>query len=148
MRDYINKVLEDLQHLLDGQEGTSVTLATEYLFKINENCKKLNTEAADHLHHVVAQLSFLCKQGCPDIKTGVAFLTTRVKGLDEDNLQKLKRVIRYFSASKDLVLTLECKDATNQDFKSHTGGMLSIRKGCLYSTSMKQQLNTKRSTEA
>ena len=160
MHNYINKVLENLHNLLDGWEGTSVTPAAEYLFKINENCKILNTEAADHFHHVVAYLLFLCKRGCPDIQTGVALLTMRVKGPDKDNLQKLKRVIRYLRGSKDLVLTLECKDTTtitwwvdaaftvNQDFKSHTGGMLLIGKGSQYSMSTKQKLNTKSSAEA
>ena len=121
---------------------------------------KYSTEAADHFHHVVAYLLFLCKRGRPDIQTGVALLTMRVKGPDKDNLQKLKRVIRYLRGSKDLVLTLECKDTTtitwwvdaaftvNQDFKSHTGGMLLIGKGSLYSMSTKQKLNTKSSAEA
>ena len=133
-----------MQHLVDGWEGTSITPAAEYLFKVNKDAKKFGSEAADHFHHVVAQLLFLCKRGCPDIQTGVDFLTTRVKGPDEDDLQKLKRVIKYLRGSKDLVLTLECKDATtftwwvnaafavHQDFKSHTGGMLSIGKGSLY----------------
>ena len=36
----------------------------------------------------------------------------------------------------------------HQDFCSHNGGMLSLGKGLIYSTSTKQKLNTKRSTEA
>ena len=36
----------------------------------------------------------------------------------------------------------------HQDYKSHTGGTLSLGKGSIYSTSTKQKLNTKSSTEA
>ena len=41
MREYINKILEEFQDLVDGWEGTAVTLAVEYLFKVNEKARKV-----------------------------------------------------------------------------------------------------------
>ena len=79
MREYINKILEELQDLVDGWEGTTVTLAAEYLFRVNKKTKKLNTKESEHFHQIVVQLLFLCKRGQPDIQTGVVFLTTHVK---------------------------------------------------------------------
>jgi hypothetical protein len=38
--------------------------------------------------------------------------------------------------------------ATHPDMKSHTGGTMSMGKGSVYSTSTRQKLNTKSSTEA
>ena len=90
----------------------------------------------------------------------MAFLTTRVKSPDEDDLKKLQRAIRYLRDTSTLVLTLESDGsqtihwwvdaafAVHHDMKSHTGGMLSLGKGAIYSTSQKQKLNTKSSTES
>ena len=67
---------------------------------------------------------------------------------------------RYLHSTKDLKLILE-SDGTDtihwwvdadlgvhHDMKSHTGGMLSLGKGAVYSASTKQKLNTKSSTES
>merc|ERR1712157_627754 len=124
------------------------------------DCPKLEKDQATLFHHIVAQLLFLSQRGRPDILTGVAFLTTRVKAPDEDDLKKLIRVIKYLRATKDLVLTLEsyrnntihwwvdAAFAVHHDMKSHTGGMLSMGKGAIYAKSSKQKLNTKSSTKA
>ena len=160
MREYLEKILTDLDDIGNEWSGTAVTPAAEHLFKINDNAMKLSTSSSVQFHHVVAQLLFLCKRGRPDIQTGVAFLTNRIKEPDTDDLQKLKRVIKYLRGSKNLVLTLECDDSStiswwvdaafgvHQDMRSHTGGMLSLGKGSVYATSTKQKLNTKSSTEA
>ena len=90
----------------------------------------------------------------------VAFLMTRVRGPDNDDYKKLVRVIKYLRSNPHLPLTLEA-DASNvvkwwvdasfavhPDMKSHTGGTMTIGKGSVYSTSTRQKLNTKSSTEA
>ena len=78
MRQYIRKILQELEHLKDGWEGKAITPATENLFKISNNATKLEKTVSESFHHVVAQLPFLCKQARPDIQTDVAYLTTRV----------------------------------------------------------------------
>jgi hypothetical protein len=74
-------------------------------------------------------------------------------------MDKLGRVIKYLNFTQDLNLTLECGDVTkllcradgahavHPDMRSHTGGMLTLGKGAVYSTSTRQKINTKSSTE-
>jgi len=87
-------------------------------------------------------------------------LTTRVKSPDKDDLKKLGRVIRHLQAMPKLALTLEADNthvikwwvdasfAVHPDMKSHTGATMLLGKGSIYSTSTRQKLNTKSSTEA
>jgi hypothetical protein len=90
----------------------------------------------------------------------VAFLTTRVKGPDQDDQKKLRRCMQYLRGSLDIVLTLEAENlhvvkwwvdgsfAVHPDMKSHTGVTMSLGKGSVYSASTRQKLNMKSSTEA
>jgi hypothetical protein len=43
---------------------------------------------------------------------------------------------------------IDASYAVHTDMKSHTGGILSIGKGAIYATSIRQKINTKNSTEA
>ena len=120
---------------------------------------KLSQRDAQALHTIVAKLIFLCKQACLEILTGVAFLTARVRDTSEDDNNKLRRILKYLIGTRDLVLTLE-SDGTgmakwwvdaalkvHNNMKRHTGGMVSMGRGALYSASNKKKLNTKRLTE-
>ena len=107
MRAYIKKVLKELDELTNGWTGNAVTPAAEHLYQTRNEAKRLSIKESEHFHHVVAQLLFLCKRGRPDIQTAIAFLTTRVKSPDEDDGQKLRRVIKYLRGTQNLVLTLE-----------------------------------------
>jgi hypothetical protein len=94
------------------------------------------------------------------VQTAVAFLTTRVRSPDQDDYKKLGRVMKYVRGSIDKTLTLEADSmhlvkwwvdgsfAVHHDMKSHTGATMSLGKGSVYSTSVRQRLNTKSSTEA
>ena len=157
MQKYIQSIFDELS---DKFNGTAVTPAASHLFDVNEDCSKLPKPQADHFHHVIVQILFLCKHGCPDMQTAVSFLTMRVKAPDKDDYKKLKQSIKYLQATEDLVLTLEANNsgeimwwvdssfAVHNNMRSHTGGLLSLGKGAVYSTSKKQKLNTKSSTEA
>ena len=106
------------------------------------------------------KLLFLSKRARPDILTGVAFLTTRVRKPYNDDDKKLLRILKYLSGMRDLVLTLEydgtgtvkwwvdAEFAVHHSTKSHTGGMISMVRGSLSSVQNKQKLNMKSSTEA
>jgi hypothetical protein len=73
---------------------------------------------------------------------------------------KLSRVIKYLRKTKDLVLRLSADNlniikwwidasyGVHHDMRSHTGGVMSTGTGAAYSTSKKQKLITKSSTEA
>jgi hypothetical protein len=157
MKDFIADMLDDLPSDMDGE---SVTPAANHLFQVNEDPKKLNEETSQMFHHNTAKLLFLSKRARPDIQTAVAYMTTRVKSPDMDDYKKLTRVMRYLRGTINLFLTLEADDlsvvkwwvdgsfAVHADMKSHTGATMSLGKGSPYSTSTRQKLNTKSSTEA
>ena len=83
-----------------------------------------------------------------------------MRELDKDDDKKLSQILKYLSGTRDIVLTLESDGiekvkwwvdaafAVHHDMKSHTGGMMSMRRGALYSTSSKQKINAKSSNEA
>ena len=148
MTDYLKKVLDDLPN---KYQGRAITTTANHLFEVNNTTRKLREKDAQAFHTVLAKLLFLCKQGHPDILTGVAFLTTRVRDPDEDNGKKILQILKYLSGTRDLVLILEFDDtgtvkwwleaafAVHHDMKRHTGRMMSMGQGALYSASSKQK---------
>jgi len=90
----------------------------------------------------------------------VSFLCGRMKNPDEDDYKKLGRVVKYLDGTADMPLVLAA-DSDNKvrwwvdaaygvhhDMKSHTGGTMTMGRGSVYSTSTKQKLVTRSSTEA
>jgi len=144
--------------LPSDMNGAVKTPAVSYLFNLNKDAKKLQEDKAQLFHHLVAKLLYLSCRTRQDIQMAVAFLCTRVQSPYEDDYQKLTRVMQYLQAHRDLTLTLEpgkqlnwCVDssyAMHPDMRSHIGIVMSLVKGATYSTSCKQKLNTKSSTEA
>jgi hypothetical protein len=114
----------------------------------------------EKFHTLTAKLLFLSKRARPDLQQAVGFLTTRVKEPDEDDWKKLNRVIKYLRGTKNLNLTLEADDthivkwwvdaafAVHKDMRSQTGVTMSLGRGSVYSSSLRQKLNTRSSTEA
>ena len=157
MEDYILDMLEDLP--IDMQ-GHAATPAAHHLFNVGDNVELLDADKAQAFHHNTAKLLFLSKRARPDIQTAVAYLTTRVLKPDIDDQKKLARVMKYLRSTTKLTLTLEAIDLTvikwwidgsyaiHPDMRSHTGGTMSLGKGSIYSTSIRQKLTTKSSTEA
>ena len=110
-------------------------------------------------HTNTVKLLFLSKRARPDVQTAVAYLTMRVRAPVEDHHKKLSHVMKYLRGSIDKILTLEGDAmhlvkwwvdgsfAVHHDMKSHTGATMSLGKESVYSTSVRQKLNTKSSTE-
>jgi hypothetical protein len=128
--------------------------------EVNPDAEKLDDEKAELYHHLTAKLLYLSKRTRPDLQPTVSFLTTRVKQPDVDDYKKLARCMRFLRGTKHDKLTLECDEnldikwyidasfAVHPDMRSHTGASMTLGKGSVYSTSRKQRLNTKSSTEA
>ena len=159
MVDYISKMLMEMPDD-DIFRGSAPTPAASHLFQVrSEGTEHLPKDKADVFHHMVAKLLFLSQRARPDIKTAVSFLCTRVKSPDMDDWKKLARVMRYLRATRRLPMILEASDlgcirwwvdasfAVHPDMRSHTGAMMSVGRGAAYSTSVRQKLNTKSSTE-
>jgi hypothetical protein len=157
MQDYVENMLLELP---DDMSGSAVTPAAKHLFKVNKDAESLGEEQSDLFHSVTAKILFLCKRARPDVQTAIAFLCTRVQSPGIDDYKKLRRVVCYLRDTKELCLTLEADNlqmikwwvdasfAVHQDMRSHTGGVMSLGKGAIYSMSTRQKLNTKSSTEA
>jgi hypothetical protein len=134
--------------------------AADHLFKIRaplEACL-LPEQQAIAFHHTVAQLLFLSRVR-RNIQTAVDFLTTRVKAPDEDDWGKVKRLLKYLNGTQILKLTLSAEslsilqwyvDASHQthdDCRGHAGALLTLGARAVTSSSNKQKVNTKSSTE-
>jgi hypothetical protein len=138
-------------------KGTAATPAADHLFKVQdpEEARALPEDQAMAFHRSIAQLLFLSGRARRDIQTPVACLTTRVKGPDEDDWGKLKRVLKYLKGTLGLCLTLQADgigvgiirwwvDAsytTLEDCKGHIGAMMLLGKGASLSFLQKQKLN-------
>jgi hypothetical protein len=159
MEDYVKSMVSSFPNEeLAGRKVTSPW--NEDLFKVDDECTKLNQEQAKLFHTITAQGIFLCKRGRPDIAPAIAFLSTRVQHPTTEDWSKLKRMVKYLMQTSNDKLTLQSDHsrvmqwhvdaafAVHPDLKSHTGGMLSMGKGAITAISRKQNLNTRSSTEA
>jgi hypothetical protein len=155
---YVKEIV-DLFQKHDDTTRTAATPAAEHLFKVDEDAQKLSQSQATIFHHFVAKCLFATKRARPDISTAMAFLTTRVKGPDEQDWKKLIRLIRYLHGTLEMPLTLSA-DTTmipkwwvdglhgvHPKMQGHTGGCLSLGDGMPINVSSKQKLNTRSSTK-
>ncbi len=159
MIKFIKKIFELFPEVI---ASTAATPASDRLFHIRDEveAKFLEEERADKFHSIVAMLLFLCMRARRDIQTAVSFLTTRVQKPDEDDWGKLKRVLKYLKGTLYMKLTLEVDnmsilkwwiDASHNvhvDCRGHTGTVFSLGKGAALSSSSKQKMNTRSSTES
>ena len=92
MEDYTKKILDEFAGFL-GKPANSP--AANHLFDIRPDDLRelLPKEQARLFHRYVVQLLFLSTRVRRDIKTAVAFLTTRVKAPDKDDRGKLGRIM-------------------------------------------------------
>ena len=158
---HVQKILDDFPEEISGSQASP---AANYLFDIrpdDDNNKKLLSETeASQFHHADAQLLFLCMRSRRDIQTPASFLTTRVRVPDQDDWGKLVRVLRYLDGTKHMKLHLsvdtmssihwwvDTSYGTHNDGKGHTGMMMLLGKGAAISSSKKQKMSTKSSTES
>ena len=151
-------MLEDF-HKFNPNKTIYRTPAADCLFKVRDDQPKLDEKKAQVFHTFTAKALFATKRARPDIYTSVAFLTTRMICPDEDDWNKLLRMMRYLRGTKELPLILSA-DSTNivkwwvdglygihPDARSQKGGTASLGKGSFISTSIKQRLNTRSSKE-
>jgi len=131
------------------------TPASDHLFKVREDGRKLNEELADAFHHTVYQLLFAANRARHDIQTAVSFLTTRVKAPDEDDWGKLVRVLKYINGTRYMMLILSADkmnftvhwyvDGSHQihkDCRGQIGRLMTMGKGAAISSSNIMKCNT------
>ena len=157
MSDYIQVILQDTPANL---RGTSTVPAAKHLFTTRPNAPNLNPQEQELFHHLTMQLMYLSQRGRPDIRTAVAFLSSRVSNPNHDDYMKLGKVIKYLESTMQLTLQLQVDKsnllqwwvdaayATHPDMKGQTGATLTMGHGSIYSNSLKQKLVACSSTEA
>ena len=161
MTDYVQKMItqyEEVYGQLPSKEVKSVASAN--LFNVDKHSKDLEGRKAEDFHTITAKGPFVSKRARPDIQPPVAYLCTRVSKPTESDWKKMARMLTFMKQTKKDVLTLESDGtgvitwgadasfAVHPDMKSHTGYGMTMGKGYLQTTSRKQKLNTRSSTEA
>jgi hypothetical protein len=73
MWDYIRKVIKEFPKEITG---VCAAPASDHLFKVQEDRRKLSKKLAEVFHHTVYQLLFAANMARCDIQTAVLFLTT------------------------------------------------------------------------
>jgi hypothetical protein len=113
MWDYLGRVIKEFPEEITGTCATPAP-ASDHLFKVCEDGRKLNEELADAFHHTVYQLLFAANRARRDIQAAVSFLTTRVKAPAKDNWRKLVRVLKCIYGTRYMKLILSA-DEMNSD---------------------------------
>jgi hypothetical protein len=149
MEEYVKELLNSVKEEIGG--GVAATPAAAHIYSVNPEAERLEQVQADTFHTLTAKLLFLCKRARPDLQQAVGFLTTRVKQPDVEDWKKLMRVLKYLHGTKGLCLTLEADDtkivkwwvdaafAVHSDMRSQTGATMSLGRGSVYSSSLRQK---------
>jgi len=143
-----------------GCEYTAATPANNNLFNIATTAELLGEVRRKRFHSFVAKTLYLGKRTRPDILVAVSFLCTRVTKATAEDEGKLDRLIQYvnatitqpliLSASEQMVVLayVDASYGVHEDGKSHTGAVITLGAGAIFSRSSKQRIVTKSSTEA
>jgi hypothetical protein len=156
---YLKDVIEGFPELIMGKIAAPTG---DRLFDIQDekDARPLEEEREIAFHHTMAHLLVMMTRACHNIQTAVAFLATRVKAPDKDNLGKLKCVLQYLNRINYLKLAISVGDLgilkwyvdgshnVHWDCKGHAGAMFTLEEGVVSSYSRKLKSNTQSSTEA
>jgi hypothetical protein len=147
VKDMIDDFPEEVQETICPWNGN--------LFKVDTNSPNLSEEKEDIFHTLVAKGLFLCKRARSNIQPAITFLTTHVKGPNQDDWFKLKKSFGFLKSNKmrryDLGIITWHVDAAftvHPDFRRHTGTNMTLGNGALQSMSTKQKVNCRSSTKA
>jgi len=158
MYNYVDEILEAFDKADPKASGTKTSAAPVNLFRVDEDCNKLVSNKAIEFHNIVAKTLYATKHARPDTCTAIAFLTTRVRGLDTDDWKKLVHLMKYLRGTQRLALILSADGSgilkwwidaafgVHPNMRGHSGGGLSLGRGFPTVGSTKQKLNTRSST--
>lgn len=155
MKGFIDEILS-----LMPQTRSATSPAGEKLFYVSGG-PLLPKKESQTFYSIVYMLLYLAKRARPDILLPVQFLTCRVTKSTQEDFDKLQRVINYLHSTKDIKLKFRCGEcvdlicyvdashAIHDDYKSHTGVVITINGRCMvYCRSTKQSTNVVSSTES
>ena len=171
MTDYVKDIVSSWDKASDKLEADGFktkfrkqsgepTAAPSNLFTVDDDSVKLSEGQKGTFHTIVAKALFVAKRARPDIAVAIAFLTTRVRDPDVQDWCKLRHLVEYLRSTIDLPLILgatsggvlhwyvDASFAVHQNMRGHTGGGLTLGQGFPITSSNKQKLNTRSSTES
>jgi hypothetical protein len=157
MWDYLKKFIKEFPKEI---MGVCATPASDHLFKVQKDGRKLSKELVEVFHHTVYQLLFAANRARNDIQMAVLFLTTRVKALDQDDWGKLVRILKYLNGTRYMKLILSADEMkftihwyvdgphqVPEDCRGQIGCLMTMGKGAAISSSNVMKYNTQSSTE-
>ncbi len=111
MMEYIKNIIEDF---LKEIVGTKTSSATDHLFMVRDPslAKVLPEEQVIAVHCTMAQLLFLSARVWQDIQPATAFLTMQIRLPEEDDWDKVKRVLSYLKGTLHMPLILSADSLT------------------------------------
>ena len=98
MIDYVASMIDECSIEFDKGK-TSPTPAGEDLFAQSDS-EKLDKKRGEEFHHIVAKGIFVCKRARPDIHLTIGVLCKRVKNPNEDDWNKLLRLLAYLNGTR------------------------------------------------
>ena len=129
MKEYITECFEAFGEKIDKKASTP---GKHNLFDIKEVSSLLTEDKMKTFHHIVAQLLYVSKRASVDIDLVVSYLCTRVSCIDDDDWEKLRRLLHYLYTTIDipriigaggldiLQTYVDASYAVHNDMKSHT----------------------------
>ena len=149
MKDYLREAIAESE--LNIKRPAAMP-ATREFFEGSDTAIRLTLHRADVFHRVVTKLLYVAIWARLDILLAVGFLCTWVSKSTVEDERKLKRLlVEYINGSIDKEYTLGGDDlgcirswvdvsyAVHPDMRSHTGGVISFRRGGLIGKSSKQK---------
>jgi hypothetical protein len=79
MYKYIKEIILAFDKADPNGGGNKTSDAPVNLFRIDEDCTKLDTKKSSEFHNIVAKTLYATKRARPDTCTSIAYLTTRVR---------------------------------------------------------------------
>ncbi len=154
MMEYIKNIIKDFPEEITGKKHPP---PRTFFFTVRDRslAKALPEEQRMAFNCATAQVLFLSARARRDIQRATAFLTTRVRSLDEDNWGKVKRVLGYLKGTMHMPLILLADSLTlswwwvdavctvHDDSRGHTGAGMNLRQKMALTYSRKQMINTK-----
>ena len=141
-------------------DDTVASIATHYLYSVDENATGLDKTRTEIFHSVTAKLLYIMKRVRPDIETAVSFLMRRVSKSNIEDWKKLKRCLGFVKGTKndvryigarsitEILTWVDAAFAVHDNMRLHMGGGMSMGIGLLHGKSSMEKINVKSSTEA
>ena len=110
MPKHIESILEAAA---EDMYGISETPAANHMLTVREDGDTFTGTQDDLFRSLVANIFFVRCRSRPDLKTALAFLTTRVRNTDSDVHKKLACTIHYIRVTRVMEPTLEAESMDN-----------------------------------